>query len=172
MVERIIEIGIIIGALFIMCLSVWAAEVEIVQDQLPAAQLVVTGKGYSPVQLKSSAKGRLLAQRAATVDAYRTLGATLNGVSGYLERGQGYLRTSGYVRGAQVVQIRHYPDGKAEVDLTLPINLKGRRARGRTTWERVINDISGRGCQVYYLEKPKVQITEEEWVEIVEKKGE
>lgn len=165
---------IIIALVFSLVLTMdtySAADVLIVEERLPEAQLKVTGKGYPPRRGKSTTQRRLLAQRAATLDAYRTLAATLNGISGYIHGGTGALQTSGYIQGARVSQVRNYSDGKTEVDLVLPVNLIGKEVGGRLAWDGIVRDINRQGYQSYYLVEPKGQITEEEWLQLIEKKS-
>lgn len=145
--------------------------VRVVERKLPKAEVMATGIGYPPRRGLSLAQKRLLAQRAATVDAYRVLAGTLSNISGCVVEGSGYIQVSGYIKGASVTQVREYADGKVEVDLTVPVNLRGRAIRGKTVWDRTIADINKRGYPIYYLKQPKEQISEEEWLEIIKKEG-
>lgn len=146
--------------------------VQVVEAKLPDAEISVTGTGYPPRRKVSPSQKRLLAKRAATVDAYRVLAATLNGVSGYIKGGgEGYLLVSGYIKGAAVTEIKEFADGKVEVKLSLPVTFVGKKVGEKITWDKIIADINKKGYEVYYLRKPKKQISEEEWLEITEKEG-
>ena len=76
----------------------------------------------------NAAQARLLARRAATVDAYRRIAEQVHGVSVAISRGWVGTEVRGVVRGARIVEIRRGPDGIAEVDATL--DLRDRRAVG------------------------------------------
>lgn len=145
----------------------------IVKEELPSARIEVTGIGYPPKRNISESQKRLLAQRAAIVDAYRVMSATLRGVSGYVVNGSGFLQTSGYIRGAEIKDIRYYINGKVEVDLVLPVSFQAKGVSRNINWDSVVSDISNRGYPVYYNEKQTKQITEEEWRQIrSQQKGE
>ena len=146
--------------------------VKIIERRLPDADISVTGIGFPPRRKGSPSQKRLLAKRAATVDAYRVLAATLNGVSGYIKGGgEGCIQISGYIKGAAVTEIREFADGKVEVNLSLPITFVGKKVGEKITWDKIIADINRKGYPVYYLRKPEKQISEKEWLEITEKEG-
>lgn len=140
--------------------------VRVLEDKLPKAEITATGIGYPPKRKISVAQKRLLAKRAATIDAYRTLAATVRGVEGYIIKGSGYIQTSGYIGGVSVTQVREFADGKVEVDLSLPVSFVGYEAGGKVTWDKTIANIGKKGYPVYYLKQPKREISEEEWLEL------
>lgn len=140
--------------------------ISVVREELPSAKIVVTGKGYSPNRDISPTQKRLLAQRAATVDAYRVLASTVKGISGYVVDGNGYVVTSGFVRGAELSNVRYFANGKVEVDLLLPVSLYSGKNIGKADWDTVIGNISRRGYSVCYTERPVKQIGEQEWLEM------
>lgn len=143
-----------------------AGIINVVEKELPAAYVIATGKGYPPRKDLSPAQKRLLAQRAATIDAYRSLSSTIRGVSGYIVNGTGCITTSGFVRGAELSSVRYFPNGKVEVDLTLPVNISGNRTIAKIDWDSVVANISRRGYPVCYTERPVQQISEEEWIQM------
>lgn len=149
-----------------------AGVIKIIEQKLPKLQIVATGIGYPPRRKVTLAQKRLLAQRAATVDAYRTLASTLNGISGYIIKGTGNIHVSGYVQGANISQVREFADGKVEVDLSYPVSLKGKEGGNRIILNKVVTDISKKGYPVYHVKPLKKEITEEEWLELIEKEGE
>lgn len=79
----------------------------------------VTGKGYPPKKEISEMRKRLLARRAAVVDAYRLLADKLGVVSDYVIGGSGYKQTRGFIKAAEIKDVRYFSDGKVEVDLIL-----------------------------------------------------
>lgn len=137
--------------------------ISVEERDLPRASIFATGKGFPPERDISATRKKLLTKRAATLDAYRILAATLKGVSGYIADGNGYIQTSGYIRGAEVSNVRYFTDGKVEVDLILPVNF---RTAGSKDWNSIMSDISGRGYPVCYSEGQAKQITEEEWLKL------
>lgn len=144
-------------------------EIEIVESALPEAHIKVIGKGYPPRYGKSRTGARLLAKRAAMVDAYRVLASTLNGINGCVSGGSGYFTVSGYIQGAEVKEVRYYKDGRTEVVLILPVSLSNRYKSGSITWDAVIEDISTKGYNVYYPDKKVKQISESEWIQMIGK---
>lgn len=90
-----------------------------------AAWLLVTGKGYPPRKEISETRKRLLARRAAVVDAYRLLAEKLSGIPECIVGSSGYKRTRGFIKGAEVKGVRYFPDGKVEVDLILLLEKGG-----------------------------------------------
>lgn len=145
--------------------------ISVVKEKLPGASIKVTGIGYPPRRNISFTQKRLLAERAAVIDAYRVMAITLRGVSGYVTNGSGYIQTSGFIRGAEVLDKRYYINGKVEVDLELPVNFLVKGVNERVNWDNIIGDISRRGYPVYYTEKQVKPITEEEWLELQSKKN-
>lgn len=169
MIKRVLIIG------FAMLGLVWGGAgraqsitgaIRVVEKELPLARIEVTGKGYPPKRDISEIKKRLLAKRAATVDAYRVMSAILNGVSGYIAGGAGYIQTSGFIKGAEISNLRYFANGKVEVDLVLPVNFLVKGVNKNIDWDSIVRDISRKGYPVYYIEKPVRQISEEEWLEI------
>jgi hypothetical protein len=141
-----------------------AGTVKIIQQDLPNANVIAVGKGYVPSKQISNPQKRLLAQRAATVDAYRALASAINGISGYVANGTGYLNTSGYVKGAQVQDVRYYTSGKVEVEVVAPVVLNSRTVQGKVSWDATVDGIAKEGYPIYYSERPAKQISEEEWL--------
>lgn len=169
MIKRVLIIGLVMLGL------VWegagraqsiTGSIRVAEKELPLARIEVTGKGYSSKRQISETQKRLLAKRAATIDSYRVMGAVLNGVSGYVTGGEGCIQTSGFIKGAEISDVRYFADGKVEVDLVLPINFLVKGVNKNINWDNIVRDISRKGYPVYYIEKPVQQISEEEWLEI------
>lgn len=169
--KRPISITLLV-LLGIFCLCIANTEagmgvVSVVEEQLPAASLKVTGIGLPPQRDVSQVQKRLLAKRAATVNAYKKMATALNGISGYLVDGSGVISNSGYIKGAQISNIRYFTDGKVEVDLVFPISLSGRKTRGKVVCSETITNISDKLLPVYYTQESIEQVTEEDWLKIV-----
>lgn len=84
--------------------------------------IIAEGIGYPPPFVrKGSPRGRLLAQRAATVRAYRNLAKVVGKM--YKERtinGLEKINIKGFIRGAEVKEIEHFSDGSCRVIIELP----------------------------------------------------
>ncbi len=140
--------------------------INVVRDDLPSGKIIVTGKGYPPNRNLSSAQKRLLAQRAATIDAYRVLASTVNGVSSYIVGGNKVVQSSGFVRGAEISDIRYFSNGKVEVNVVMPVSFLGNKISEKVDWDTFLSGISRKGYRICYSETPGKQITEEEWMEM------
>lgn len=110
MKRRVLSIGLVIMGL--ICVEA---------DKAQAAWILVTGKGYPPRREISEPRKRLLARRAAVVDAYRLLTVRLNSASECIVGGTGHRHISGFIKGAEIKDVRYFPDGKVEVDMVLPL---------------------------------------------------
>ncbi|MDE2179882.1 MAG: hypothetical protein KGJ40_03420 [candidate division NC10 bacterium] len=87
-----------------------------------AGVLSVIGSGRPPVAVQHQAQARLLAERAAIVDAYGAVArllseAVLQAVTG----AEGY---SIFLRGGQIARSEFMPDGSVRVELEIPISPK------------------------------------------------
>jgi hypothetical protein len=71
--------------------------------------------------------------------------------------------SSGFVKGAEVSDVRYFANGKVEVCLVLPVGLASNKQRENINWDAIVFDIAESGYPVYYSEKPVRQISEEEW---------
>jgi hypothetical protein len=89
-----------------------------------------TGSGV-PSDKGSAAQNKLMAKRAAQVDAYRNLAEEVNGfhldaettVENFMTKDD-VIRTNvdTFIRGAKVIGVRYLSDGTCEVDLALPMD--------------------------------------------------
>lgn len=82
--------------------------------------LLIHGLGYPPIKAQSTAQARLMAKRAATIDAYRNA-LIKAGITEYNEEGF-YSGISGFVSGMTVVNEEYLKDGG--VRLTALVQLK------------------------------------------------
>jgi hypothetical protein len=90
----------------------------------------VTGSGVAP-ESGSVAQKKLMAKRAAQVDAYRNLAEQIKGVridaettvENFMTKDD-VIRTNvnTFIRGAKVVGVRYLSDGTCEVDIALPLD--------------------------------------------------
>ena len=87
--------------------------------------IIVTGRGYSE---GNSPRSQLLGERAAMLDAYRLLAEKVSGIliNEYssskdfsLTKDQIRVMAESYVRGAEVLNVKHYDNGIVEVDMKL-----------------------------------------------------
>lgn len=103
-----------------------------------SGSLTVTGTGAAPAG-GNPGQRRLMAERAATVDAYRKLAEAVNGVSVFAETiVKDYvtqsdtirLSVSALIRGAQPAgKPRYLSDGTVEIDLKMPVFGRGSLAQ-------------------------------------------
>jgi hypothetical protein len=96
-----------------------------------AAYISVVGKGVAPEGEENSARGELLAERAAIIDGYRLLSEKLAGIlinssssdeNFTVSKDKIISQTQTYVRGAQIVDIKHNEKGFVEVVMRLKLN--------------------------------------------------
>ena len=92
--------------------------------------IFVTGKGIIENSDDNSAKSYLLAERAAIIDGYRLLSEKIAGLmlDAYsssedfnVSKDQIMVRARSYVRGADVVNIRHLKNGVVEADMKISL---------------------------------------------------
>ena len=85
-----------------------------------AGSLTVVGTGRPPATALQPAQARLMAERAAVVDAYGTAARVLSGaIPQAVSGGQGH---SLFFRGGKVVQSDVLPDGSVNVHLEIPLS--------------------------------------------------
>jgi len=87
----------------------------------------VTGSG-APADWMPPSQSKLMAERAAKLDAYRLLTEQIMGLSldakttvkdFVTEKDEIFTKTRGMIQGAQVKNVRYLPDGTVEVDMEL-----------------------------------------------------
>ena len=92
--------------------------------------ITAVGKGLLPKDVANPAQAKLLAMRAAKIEAYKNLLETIlkmktppdRGMKEYLEEKHIEItRIEGFVKGAMVVKEEYKNDGSAEVTLEVPI---------------------------------------------------
>ena len=93
--------------------------------------IFVTGKGIVENTDDNSAKSYILAERAAIIDGYRLLSEKIAGImlDAYsagedfnISKDQIMVRARSYVRGADVVNIRHLKNGVVEADMKIRLS--------------------------------------------------
>lgn len=127
------KMRVLVVVLTTLCLAFFCAgdaqsavsTVKIVEGSCSNSTIVVVGKGYAPVRKFSDTQRKLLAKRAAVLDAYRNLSAKLSGMSSRVQNGTGCFNTSGYIKGAEIRKVRYYCNGMVEVELVMPIVFNG-----------------------------------------------
>ncbi|HOE64727.1 MAG TPA: LPP20 family lipoprotein [Candidatus Sumerlaeota bacterium] len=94
-----------------------------------------TGSGVAPEDMVDTAQGKVMAERAAHLDALRQLGENIKGVkvtanttvrNFVTENDEIKTRFNAFLRGARRVETRHLEDGICEVDVE--ISLEGMRS--------------------------------------------
>lgn len=98
--------------------------------QLQSVVTVVGQAAQDPTRARSAAQARLMAERAATNDAYRRLLEYVYGISVSsnttvrdlaLANDKVDSEVSGFIRGARIEGVRHTDDGVAEVTMSLDL---------------------------------------------------
>ncbi len=112
--------GRILGRFLVcICFIFFSAVTCIAEDSLKAA--VVQGIGYPPIKAENASQARLMARRAAVVDAYR------NSLAGSMAEAPGsdyqYEELSGFVSGMKIIQEEYLKDGGIRITAAVP---KGR----------------------------------------------
>lgn len=119
--------------LFLINISAGCVPVPIVVRVPPAAKWVpitvkAVGNGAPPGSAVNPAQARLLAERAAKLDAYRNLLeqaygvriSTDTSVRDFITQNDSIrTRVDGYIQGARVVNTRYEPDGAVQVDMEI-----------------------------------------------------
>lgn len=90
-----------------------------------------TGKGVPPADITDPAQRRVMAERAAYLDAVRLLGENIKGV--YInsnttvkdfvtQNDEIRAKFDGWIKGAKKTMVRELPDGTVEVDVEMPLS--------------------------------------------------
>jgi len=149
---------------FLVTITGWAADGAgyAFQPNTPASGqgiVRVTGVGLPRANVPRG-QARLMAERAAVVTAYRNLALALGQGTQVVTDGTRYVTSSGYIRGAQIVQTRYYSDGRVEVDMTLAVQ--------HPPSAPAIEPPPAPQSRAAEVKTQKRQITEKEWLELYE----
>lgn len=100
-------------------------------DPLPAPDVAVTpgatgrlkttGRGRMPRRAGSEAQLRLMAKRAAVVEAYKNVARDLGQARSIVAGGTGSETVCGFIRGVELIETRYYRDGDVEVDVEFTV---------------------------------------------------
>ena len=130
----------------------------------PAASLLVaTGRGRQPWRSANKAQARLLAKRAAMVEAYKNMAGMLGMADTRLGVGTGTEHIRGFIRGARLKEARYYANGDVEVDIEMELPAG--------SWCEESSESAARKTQVtdaglLFVEKGGRTIGESEWREL------
>jgi len=128
-VQRTAGYGVILAAAFAAASAAGAGRAP---AALPAADAAMTpaatsrvratGRGRLPRRAGSEAQRRLMARRAAVVQAYRNAAMTLGMGRSAVSAGTGAETVNGFIRGVELIETRYYRNGdvEAEVEFTVP----------------------------------------------------
>lgn len=116
----------------------------------------VVGTGKPPVSsYYGKSQKRLMARRAAIIDAYRNLARTLAGFSGRAIK-SGNIKSNGYIVGARCVETRYYKDGTVQIILEMPGISKKRVCKREGI--KVYND------ELVSIDRKTFAVSEQEWL--------
>jgi hypothetical protein len=105
-------------ALSVACSTAWSESPVSLDEH--AGTLTVTGHGRPPSAAQHPAQARLMAERAAIVDAYGTASRLLS--DAIPETASGLEAHAVFFRGGRVVQSDLAPDGSVTVRLEIPLS--------------------------------------------------
>lgn len=128
-----------------------------------AGRLIATGRGRTPSSPMSKPRARLMARRAAMLEAYKDVLKNLGECDSRIERGTGHERVQGVVAGARLLETRYYDNGDVEVDIEVPAP-PGRR------WAMFAGppaEEKERETGLVSVEKGGGRISESEWREVL-----
>ncbi len=122
-----------------------------------------TGRGRAPRQAKPEAQLRLMAKRAAVVEAYKNAARGMGLARNVPVGGAGVETVSGYIRGVELRETRYYSGGEVEVDVDFTVP-------AQTPWTDPADAgggaAAGRGEPIF-VEKGGGPMAEEEWMGIL-----
>lgn len=114
----------------VLCMSMASVFAAAAGVDWGTATITVTGTGVAPATARTAAQARMLAKRAAVVDAYRQLAEEVQGVQVDSESTVANMmvvsdvtktKVSALVKGAQIVSEQYLPDGAYEVTMSIPM---------------------------------------------------
>lgn len=143
--------------------SIAAAGIPPAPPPVPApagvAHVTATGRGRAPRQAKSEAQLRLMAKRAAVVEAYKNAARRMGLARSSPEGGTGVETVGGFIRGVELKEIRYYRGGDVEVDVEFTVpSPPGEPGPGEARGE---DGAAGEGP--LFVEKGGGPMAEEEW---------
>ncbi len=113
-----------VAALFFLALlmaasqPVFSAEAGGSRNNSGDGTVVVSGIGYPPIKAQSAAQARLMAKRAAILDAYRN--ALSGAASGTGDEQTFYTGLSGFVKGMVIKKEEYLEDGGVRIQVAVP----------------------------------------------------
>lgn len=81
--------------------------------------LAVQGLGYPPIKTQSAAQARMMAKRAAIIDAYRN--ALLSGGGANYNEDNFYVGISGFVKDMTITEEEYLNDGGMRITIKVPL---------------------------------------------------
>ncbi len=123
-------------AVTILVLLFLIAPAVLLSGQRGGDAFVVSGIGYPPIKAHSPAQARLMARRAAIIDAYRNALALAG--SAELDERNLYTGLSGFVKGMTIIEEEYLKDGGIRIVARVSsgdINIKSKGMMGQTEGE-------------------------------------
>jgi hypothetical protein len=123
----------------------------------------VTGRGHAPRRAMSDSQSRLMAKRAAMVEAYKNMAKALGKLETRVVDGTGYESVSGFIEGIELKETRYYPNRDVEVDIELvaPIQSQSEEPQSSQSSEGNL-----KREKPILIEKGGARISESEWKKI------
>jgi hypothetical protein len=131
-----------------------------------AKQVVATGRGRQPWRSANKAQAKLLAKRAAMVEAYKNMAGMLGMSDSRPREGTGTEHVEGFIRGARLRETRYYINGDVEVDIEMAIPTG---SVGEGSSESAAQKAQVKDAELLFVEKGGGTISESEWRELLSK---
>lgn len=165
------EFGIISKSLMLAILMAphWGlaeegVEVTFQEGQVQTCGGVIVARGIGrPPRARGKAQGRLLAERAAKLKAYRNLLRAVDRLNPVLMNGTGIVAQTGFVRGAKFIERQYRPNGEVEVKAVLDVSFANETVPC-TAW--IEKKVSQTGFSAVILDEQSQEITEKDWIEL------
>ncbi|MDP8218098.1 MAG: hypothetical protein P9M03_05175 [Candidatus Theseobacter exili] len=129
------------------------------------ARVIVTGLGKPPRRALSAPQKRLLAERAARVDAYKNLLRAVGSMESNLYKGSGVIQSDGYINGVQIREYRYYSDGSVELDLALNVRMLPGNKPLPASVKAANYSVKDKGKE-YTVKKQTHEISKNEWLKL------
>ena len=135
---------------------------DAVQQRPCSAILEATGVGKAP-RGRSPAQARLLAERAAKVQAYRNLIRSVDRLSPLIQGEAGIVASTGFIHGVKVVEKIYLPGGRVKIRMIMNLNFANTET-ACDAW--IMEKIKMYNIPVFRVDRKIVEVSERDWIEL------